>query len=279
MFNILKSAADGILSKVNNGEAISNIPENITEEQVFCKNNVVVESTGGKDTAGYFTLKHIIYTVPERDVLVLCWIPNSLFTMSMRDTSGIVNGDRPKQMQLDGREIGLPIDGTHLSEPQANVAMDKIEGGLFSTPHGEVFSINLDDMRALTLFYSREELSRGYLVVSNLENQYKVFHFPHDGIEKLANIFEGWQGCKEHSKSPQETMQRVFVISKNVSAPVRTESGLDLHPQEGNYYPVNQAIWKGFLNPKGQIEDLNSFKKVCAISSIFCLLVIKCCPF
>lgn len=133
----------------------------------------------------------------------------------------------------------------------------------FSTPYGSVFSINLTDMKALKLFLSSKDGTSGQLVVSSLENQYKVFHFHHSGIDKLSDIFSAWNGCKEErDEDVAETLQKVFYVSKNFKAGMKTETGEDMHPEEGNYLPLSVSSWRSFINSMGQIEDVNNFRKV-----------------
>ena len=133
----------------------------------------------------------------------------------------------------------------------------------FSTPYGGIFSINLIDMKALKLFLSSKEGTNGQLVISSLENQYKVFHFHHSGIDKLSGIFSDWEGCQEERDEDfVETLQKVYFVSKNLKAGMKTETGADMHPEDGNYLPLNMTAWRGFINSMGQIEDVNNFRKV-----------------
>ena len=133
----------------------------------------------------------------------------------------------------------------------------------FSTPYGGIFSISLSDMKAMKLFLTDREGNSGQLVISSLESQYKVFHFHHGGIDKLATVFESWKGCEEESNNSfEDTLQKVYLVSKNFKIGMVTETGADMHPEDGNYLPLNAVSWRGFLNPMGQIEDVNNFRKV-----------------
>lgn len=146
----------------------------------------------------------------------------------------------------------------------------------FSTPYGGIFSISLSDMKAMKLFLTDREGNSGQLVISSLENQYKVFHFHHGGIDKLASVFESWNGCEEeNSNSFEETWQKVYLVSKNFKIGMVTETGADMHPEDGNYVPLNAVSWRGFLNSMGQIEDVNNFRKViitfCSAQALYML--------
>ena len=133
----------------------------------------------------------------------------------------------------------------------------------FCTPYGGVFSINLTDMKALKLFLSSKEGTSGQLVISSLENQYKVFHFHHSGIDKLCTIFSGWEGCQEEKNEGfGEALQKVYYVSKNFKLGMKTDTGADMHPEDGHFLPLNMVTWRGFINSLGQIEDVNNFRKV-----------------
>lgn len=46
--------------------------------------------------------------------------------------------------------------------------------------------------RSLRLFFSDREHTCGQLVIASQESQYKIFHFHHGGLDKLASVFEDW---------------------------------------------------------------------------------------
>jgi len=250
---------------------------------------------------GYFSLKKtaVIGLVPE---LVLTWVPNSLLTVSNIDTSvqegleivtcsevdtscvsaseedivdDITAGVKEKQSEesnVNQQIARLKSEGT---ENGSVVFMECSRGHSplslsprhesaepFSTPYGGVFSINLSDMKAVKLFLASREGTNGQLVISSLENQYKVFHFHHSGIDKPTNIFSEWEGCQEEKKEDfSETLQKVFHVSKNFKLGMKTETGADMHPEDGHYIPLNLTAWRGFNNALGQIEDVNNFRK------------------
>lgn len=45
-------------------------------------------------------------------------------------------------------------------------------------------------MRSLRLFYSNKECNCGQFVIASRESQYKILHFHHGGLDKLAKVFE-----------------------------------------------------------------------------------------
>jgi hypothetical protein len=47
-------------------------------------------------------------------------------------------------------------------------------------------------MRSLRLFYSDPYCTKGQVVIASRESQYKILHFHHGGLDRLAEIFEDW---------------------------------------------------------------------------------------
>ena len=47
-------------------------------------------------------------------------------------------------------------------------------------------------MRSLRVFYSNPENTQGQIVIASRESQYKILHFHHGGLDKLAEIFQDW---------------------------------------------------------------------------------------
>lgn len=251
---------------------------------------------------GYFSLKRTSVSgiIPE---LILSWVPNSLLTVNNIDDcvqngleittcsevdSSCVSANELSYLENDENELNSCEKGNHgklntssiedvnksqikmtlhtecASQPSSTSTSPRDESsGTFSTPYGGIFSINLSDMKALKLFLSNKDGTSGQLVVSNLENQYKVFHFHHSGIDKISHVFSNWEGCQEERDEDfGETLQKVYFVSKNFKTGMKTETGADMHPEDGNYLPLNLISWRGFINAMGQIEDVNNFRKV-----------------
>ncbi|KAH3860765.1 hypothetical protein DPMN_023685 [Dreissena polymorpha] len=47
-------------------------------------------------------------------------------------------------------------------------------------------------MRSLRVFYSDPDFTAGQIVIASRESQYKILHFHHGGLDKLAEIFQDW---------------------------------------------------------------------------------------
>ncbi|KAG7156946.1 TBC1 domain family member 16-like [Homarus americanus] len=55
-----------------------------------------------------------------------------------------------------------------------------------------IFSIDVRQSKSLRLFFSDQDHTCGQLVIASRESQYKIFHFHHGGLDKLAAVFEDW---------------------------------------------------------------------------------------
>ena len=54
------------------------------------------------------------------------------------------------------------------------------------------FSVDLGRMRSLRLFFADPECTSGQLVVASRESQYKILHFHHGGLDRLAATLHQW---------------------------------------------------------------------------------------
>ncbi|GAB1597558.1 TBC1 domain family member 16-like isoform X1 [Argonauta hians] len=113
-----------------------------------------------------------------------------------------------------------------------------------------VFSVDLAQMRSLRLFYNDRECTRGQVVIASRESQYKILHFHHSGLDKLASIFEDWNlFANTRERRKDESPYRQFLIVQ----PTLMDS--QCHPEEGVYGLVTEEIWQQHMNIDGQIED------------------------
>lgn len=141
-----------------------------------------------------------------------------------------------------------------------------------------VFAVDLCHMRSLRIFFSDESCTSGQFVIASRESQYKILHFHHGGLNKLAEVFEHWQHCIKSLNRDQpggETTElcRKFTI---------IQSGLrakDCHPEEGIYGVVNEEIWRSYVNEKGQVEEPYSLRKAIFFGGIDKNLRVEIWPF
>lgn len=123
-----------------------------------------------------------------------------------------------------------------------------------------VFAVDLCHMRSLRIFFSDESCTSGQFVIASRESQYKILHFHHGGLDKLAEVFEHWQHCIKSLNRDQPGGETTDLCRKFTII----QSGLkakDCHPEEGIYGPVNEEIWKSYVNERGQVEEPYALRK------------------
>ena len=54
---------------------------------------------------------------------------------------------------------------------------------------------------------SDEACTSGQLVIASRESQYKILHFHHAGLDKLAEVFQQWKCCRETQLKDQVGLQ------------------------------------------------------------------------
>ncbi|KAG0712996.1 TBC1 domain family member 16 [Chionoecetes opilio] len=106
--------------------------------------------------------------------------------------------------------------------------------------------------KSLRLFFSDRDDTCGQLVIASRESQYKIFHFHHGGLDKLAAVFEDWNFLvkprDEETPTPDASLKQFLVCKPEVS-----ES--ELHPEEGEHRCLDADAWVPYFNEDGQIED------------------------
>ncbi|KAG8191232.1 hypothetical protein JTE90_021966 [Oedothorax gibbosus] len=139
----------------------------------------------------------------------------------------------------------------NLSFPEEHSAVSRRESSW------GVFSVDLSQMRSLRLFYSNKECNCGQLVIASRESQYKILHFHHGGLDKLAKVFEEYNFL---SKSKNKVSESCPYRQFSVCRPELSAS--ECHPEEGIYSTVDEQRWRSFTSHDGQIEDELQLRKV-----------------
>ncbi|XP_065221835.1 TBC1 domain family member 16 [Planococcus citri] len=118
------------------------------------------------------------------------------------------------------------------------------------------FSIDLGQMKCVRIFFAENSEKSGQLVITSKENQYKILHFHHGGLEKLQDILQQWNSFVSDSISmkDEKMVYKHFTISgppnKNVKSAAK------------NQFPkMSVKMWNGLMNESGQIEDETLFRK------------------
>lgn len=123
------------------------------------------------------------------------------------------------------------------------------------------FSVDVSQMRSLRLFFSDDQCTSGQLIIASRESQYKILHFHHGGLDKLAQVLHQWHCILHNVKSKPEhenVPYRQFMV---VCRPEIKKS--ELHPEDGKVQKITTEYFYGnLLNDKGQLDDLQMRKCV-----------------
>ncbi|XP_020707779.2 TBC1 domain family member 16 [Athalia rosae] len=120
------------------------------------------------------------------------------------------------------------------------------------------FSADLSQMRSLRLFFADPGCTCGQLVVASRESQYKILHFHHGGLDRLARTLYQWHQLlypRLGTDTEEALPYRQFMVC-------RPEVSQDeLHPEEGQVAMITSLAWKDLLNERGQVEDDLALRK------------------
>lgn len=119
-----------------------------------------------------------------------------------------------------------------------------------------VFSVDLSQMRSLRLFYSDDECTSGQLVIASRESQYKILHFHHGGLDKLADVLDEWNFIREKR---EQNAKDLHIQQFSVVRPKLPQD--ECHPEEGVYEMVTPEVWKQHMTEEGQITDDYQLRK------------------
>ncbi|XP_015433731.1 PREDICTED: TBC1 domain family member 16-like [Dufourea novaeangliae] len=120
------------------------------------------------------------------------------------------------------------------------------------------FSVDLSEMRSLRLFFADPACTSGQLVVASRESQYKILHFHHGGLNRLAAILHQWHQLL-YPRLKEDTEEGLPYRHFMVCRPEVSRD--ELHPEEGQVPMITSLAWKDLLNEKGQVEDDLTLRK------------------
>lgn len=156
----------------------------------------------------------------------------------------------PEQL-AHAHNLSFPDNGSFSGRSPSRLSITK------ESPCGQ-FSVDLGQMRSLRLLFSNRECTSGQLVIASRESQYKIFHFHHGGLEKLAPVLGDFDFLTRGSKRKNENCPYDhFSVSKpQVSAE-------ECHPEEGMWdTPVDEEVWRQYMNDDGSIDDDFQLRKL-----------------
>uniref|UniRef100_A0A672H389 TBC1 domain family, member 16 n=1 Tax=Salarias fasciatus TaxID=181472 RepID=A0A672H389_SALFA len=139
--------------------------------------------------------------------------------------------------------------GMRWEEQQKVLALEQLCG---------VFRVDLGHMRSLRLFFSDEACTSGQLVIASRESQYKILHFHHAGLDKLAEVFQQWKCCRETQLKDQVSDEK-SCMQFSIQRP--TLPSAETHPEERLYRRLDVTIWLRHLNHNGQVEEEYKLRK------------------
>uniref|UniRef100_A0AAY4BNQ3 Rab-GAP TBC domain-containing protein n=1 Tax=Denticeps clupeoides TaxID=299321 RepID=A0AAY4BNQ3_9TELE len=139
--------------------------------------------------------------------------------------------------------------GTRWQEQQKVLALEQLCG---------VFRVDLGHMRSLRLFFSDDACTSGQLVIASRESQYKVLHFHHAGLDKLAEVFQQWKSCRETQLKEQGSDEK-SCMQFSIRRP--TLPSTETHPEERLYRRLDVSTWLRHFNPSGQVEEEYKLRK------------------
>ncbi|XP_055754309.1 TBC1 domain family member 16-like [Salvelinus fontinalis] len=139
--------------------------------------------------------------------------------------------------------------GMRWEEQQKVLALEQLGG---------VFRVDLGHMRSLRLFFSDEACNSGQLVIASRESQYKVLHFHHAGLDKLAEVFQQWKCCRE-TQLKDQVVDEKSCMQFSIRRP--TLPSAETHPEERLYRRLDVTTWLRHLNHNGQVEEEYKLRK------------------
>ncbi|XP_064478647.1 TBC1 domain family member 16-like isoform X2 [Ornithodoros turicata] len=120
-----------------------------------------------------------------------------------------------------------------------------------------VFSVDLSHMRSLRLLFSNKECTCGQLVIASRESQYKIFHFHHGGLDRLAQVL----GSLDFLLKGKHTNRNESCPYAHFSVWKPQVPDEECHPEEGIFTQVDESVWRGHMTSEGVIEDELQLRK------------------
>uniref|UniRef100_A0A8C7KCQ9 TBC1 domain family, member 16 n=1 Tax=Oncorhynchus kisutch TaxID=8019 RepID=A0A8C7KCQ9_ONCKI len=173
---------------------------------------------------------------------------------SLFESSGSVflDNESSSASSLDSHapsENNSQSQGMRWEEQQKVLALEQLGG---------VFRVDLGHMRSLRLFFSDEACNSGQLVIASRESQYKVLHFHHAGLDKLAEVFQQWKCCRE-TQLKDQVVDEKSCMQFSIRRP--TLPSAETHPEERLYRRLDVTTWLRHLNHNGQVEEEYKLRK------------------
>lgn len=212
------------------------------DEVLYSKNNVLLkypprrtggEQTSSNDSANQVLIPGFLFVTTRGSnfgsTLLLNWAPNSSMRVPENDATPSTAATESNQSHFD------------LERPSCSSV-----------------SIDLSKMEIIRIFCHKDDdgfLTKGEMVISGRDRNFKVFHFKHGGLNELIQIFRSWKYFNHSLHKP--TQQHTFTI---FCPKLSLE---ELHPMEGTVKSVlTEGMWRDLLDSEGRITDAHYVQKV-----------------
>jgi len=208
------------------------------DEVLYRKNNVLLKYPARKTPSEHIPLDN----ATQSDSQVL--IPGFLFITTRGSNFGstlLLNWAPNSSMRAPGTD-GIPATAGE-EGGQSHYDLDR--------PSCSSVSIDLGMMEIIRIFYHTDEngfITKGEMVISSKDRNFKVFHFRNGGLSELINIFRSWKyfNHQMHRASHQHTFT-IYCPKLSLA---------ELHPLEGTVKSVlTEEMWRDLLDAEGRVID------------------------
>lgn len=183
----------------------------------------------------------------------------------------VLMGEEAVEEKVDGdsttARLAMAKERIHFQ--QQRQPTDSLQGGgAQAAGLCSLFSVNLGKMRSMRVFYSDSERTSGQLVVASPDSQYKIFHFHHAGLDKLADLFERWNAVK--AKSAGNDSPSVMAPDRHLLiCPADMDlAKTEMDPEDGLYPQLSWDLWRSNVSKDGSVQDPFTIRKTIFFASM-----------
>ena len=119
-----------------------------------------------------------------------------------------------------------------------------------------IFEVDTRRIKAIKIFLDNGSFYSGRLVLKSVQNQYKVFHFQHGGLDRLCKVFDSWHSCVTLLSSSPELNTRHYDIC--------TSTGDTIKLRLPYRKKIDQQVWQSLFDSHGRLIKKTQFKEVCS---------------
>ncbi|EDV27793.1 uncharacterized protein TRIADDRAFT_20890, partial [Trichoplax adhaerens] len=123
-----------------------------------------------------------------------------------------------------------------------------------------IFEMDTRSIKAIKIFLDTDTLYSGRLVLKSIQNQYKVFHFQHGGLDRLCKVFDVWHSCVTLLSSSPELNTRHYDIC--------TPNGEAINLQIPRRDKVDSQVWRNLFDGQGRLVKKTQFKEAVFFAGI-----------